>query len=47
MAKILLNWLPPSMESMPSPAHSVLKQTLERQDTMLILNIGILNYVPY
>lgn len=29
MAKILLNWLPPSMESMPSPAHSVLKQTLE------------------
>lgn len=31
MAKILLNWLPPSMESMPSPAHSVLKQTLERQ----------------
>ena len=29
MAKILLNWLPPSMENMPSPAHSVLKNTLE------------------
>ncbi|NPD82321.1 radical SAM protein [Prevotella sp. PINT] len=29
MAKVLLNWLPPSMENMPSPAHSVLKNTLE------------------
>ena len=30
MAKVLLNWLPPSMENMPSPAHSVLKYSLEK-----------------
>lgn len=30
MDKVLLNWLPPSSENMPSPAHSVLKYYLER-----------------
>lgn len=29
MDRVLLNWLPPSMENMPSPAHSVLKNVLE------------------
>ena len=28
MKKIILNWLPPSMNNMPSPAMSVLKKTL-------------------
>lgn len=31
MSRILLNWLPPSMVNMPSPAHSVLKNVLEQK----------------
>ncbi len=31
MSRILLNWLPPAMVNMPSPAHSVLKNVLEQK----------------